>query len=152
MNCLEFRRIKRAEPARMNNEMVAHARNCAGCAAFVVRWQAFEAELSAAARIPVDDGLARRIVLNHRLGERPSRVWAIAAGMLLAVALSVGAVWQMTAPSPVLATASVEHVLGEPVAMLANRHVEAAELANALSLSAATLSGALEASYLRDCP
>ena len=68
MNCLEFRRIKRAEPARMNNEMVAHARNCAGCAAFVVRWQAFEAELSAAARIPVDDGLARRIVLNHRLG------------------------------------------------------------------------------------
>ena len=64
----------------------------------------------------------------------------------------MGAVWQITAPSPVLATASVEHVLDEPVAMLANRHVEAAELANALSLSGATLSSALQVSYLRDCP
>ena len=152
MDCLEFRRIKLTDPVRANEQLTAHLRECPACATFAGRCASFETELEAAIRIPVDDGLARRIVLSHRLGGASRKLWTLAASVLLAIALGGVAAWQITAPNPVLATASAEHVIGEPVAMAAQQHISTAELAKALALSGASITGSLEVSYLHDCP
>ena len=152
MDCLEFRRVKLADPGRVNEEMASHLRECAACAAFAARCDDFEVSLEAAARIPVDDGLAKRIVLNRRLGGPSRQNWALAASILLVAALTGTLAWQVTAPNPVLATASAEHVIGEPIAMAARQKIADAELAKALALSGAKLSRSLEVSYLHDCP
>ena len=152
MDCIEFRRIKLAEPNRATEEFTSHLRGCAACTTFAERCDRIDIELEAALRIPVDDNLIRRIVLNHRLRGTSRRTWAVAASIFFGIAVSAAVGWQMTASNPVLASASAEHVIGEPAAMSAQQDIGSAELLSALALSGAKLSRPLDVSYLHDCP
>jgi hypothetical protein len=155
MNCLEFRRNLMAQPQIRNVDLDAHARECALCAEFVKRNNAMEAKLSQAINVPVDSGLASRIMLNHNLkrNHRTGNWMAMAASVIAAVGITVGAVVYSIAPDPSLLVASVEHVSGEPSAMKAQQKVTREEMVAALGLSGATIKdGFTKVTYLHDCP
>ncbi|MBI2313103.1 MAG: DUF3379 family protein [Betaproteobacteria bacterium] len=112
MNCLEFRRQLLADPHRPSPDAAGHRAECPGCAEFAARIAEMERELDAAARVPVPDGLADRILLSHRLGRPARRTWlALAASLVLAVGIA------FLAPSLVgsddLARAAIAHVLDD---------------------------------------
>jgi Protein of unknown function (DUF3379) len=155
MNCLEFRRSLMAQPQIRNAELNEHSRTCVLCAEFVKRNNAIEAKLAQAINVPVDSGLASRIMLNHNLkrNHRSGNWMAMAASVLAAVGVTIGAVTYSMAPDPALLTASIEHVSGEPGAMKAQQKVSQQEMVAALGLSGASVKGGFtNVSYLHDCP
>lgn len=154
MNCLEFHRQKLAAPRELSTAAVAHRDACAQCAAFDRRADEFDAELLQAMSVPVDSTLADRVLLNHRLGARRSRVVALAASIVLALALGAGGGYLGLAPDRGLLEASINHVVDEPYSFTANNTISGDQLAVALAVSGAKLRGDLAArvTYLRDCP
>ena len=155
MNCLEFRRSLMVQPHMRNAALEAHARECALCAEFVKRNNNMEAKLAQAINVPVDSGLASRIMLNHNLkrNHRSGNWLALAASVLAVVGVTIGAVIYSMAPDPSLLVASVEHVTGEPSAMRSQQKVSQQEMMAALGLSGATIKGSFaNVTYLHDCP
>lgn len=155
MNCLEFRRSLLAQPHIRSAAQVEHARDCALCAEYVKRSDASEARLAQAINVPVDSGLASRIMLNHNLKRsgRSGHWMAMAASVLAAVGVTIGAVIYSMAPDPALLTASIEHVTGEPSAMRSQQKVSQEEMTAALGLSGAIIkAGFNNVTYLHDCP
>jgi Protein of unknown function (DUF3379) len=155
MNCLEYRRLKLGVPAELPAEARDHALSCRSCAEFSRAIDRFEHDLATAVNVPVEPTLADRILLNHRLrGARRMRLYALAAGVLLAAGLGLVFGYRALAPDPNLAAASVDHVLGEPSAFKARQTVSRDELAQALALSGAKLQKnfAAAVTYLHDCP
>src|SRR5438270_15750 len=86
MNCLDFHRAKLADPRRLTDEARLHVQACPECAAFASSVDEGERHLAEALASPVPDGLAERIILRSRARAPAWRAWAIAAGILLAVA------------------------------------------------------------------
>lgn len=155
MNCLEFRRNKLAAPRHMPEDALAHALECQSCAEFARSQDQFESQLEVAVRIPVDPALAQRIVLDRKLKTgRRTRLYAMAASVLLVVALGAGLGYRYFAPDTRMLHASVDHVLGEPSAFEAQQLVSKDELILALANSGAELKQdfAQAVIYLHDCP
>ena len=155
MNCLKFRRRKLAAPRHMPEDALAHALECSSCAEFARSQDQFENQLEVAVRIPVDPTLAQRIVLDRKLKTgRSTRLYAMAASVLLVCALGVGIGYRSLAPSTRMLHASVDHVLGEPFAFLSRQVVNNDDLAVALAHSGAKLKQdfAQAVIYLHDCP
>ena len=95
MNCMGFRRALSVRPASQDPEVLAHRRDCADCDAFARRQADFERTLGEAARIPVPESLASRVLVAHGVAlERGSRVRrrrlrvALAAGVALGLIAS----------------------------------------------------------------
>jgi Protein of unknown function (DUF3379) len=155
MNCLQFRRSKLAAPRQMSTDALAHALECPSCAEFARGQDQFEHQLEVAVRIPVDPTLAQRIVLDRKLKTgRSTRLYAIAASVLLVCALGAGIGYRSLAPDTRVLHASVDHVLGEPSAFEAKQAVNKDDLVLALANSGAVLKEdfARAVVYLHDCP
>lgn len=155
MNCLEFRRSLMAQPQMRNAELREHTQICSLCAEYAKRSDALEAKLAQVVNVPVDSGLASRIMLNHNLkrNHRAGNWMALAASVVAAVGITIGAVVYSMAPDPGLLTASIEHVTGEPSAMTSQQKVSQQEMTAALALSGAIIkAGFNNVTYLHDCP
>lgn len=155
MNCLQFRRNKLATPRQMINDAAVHVLECPNCAEFASDMDRFESKLEVAVNIPVDPSLAQRLVLNRKLkGGRRTRLYAMAASVLLVCALSAGIGYRYLAPDTRMLHASVDHVLGEPSAFKSQQAVSKDDLKLALANSGAALKQefAKAVIYLHDCP
>lgn len=155
MDCLEFRRIKLATPRALPDAAAAHLSTCDECKVFASTVDRFEDELGQAIRIPVDPGLADRVITKTMpQTSLRRRLYAVAAGLLLTVGMGLGVAYKAFAPDPSLVVASVDHVRGEPSAFAAKQQVSDTDLASALALSGGVLSGSFPqvVTYLHDCP
>lgn len=155
MNCLEFRRLKLADPYRLPAPAQEHADACPGCAEFARAQDAFEQQLGEAVQVPVDDSLGARVLLRQQLkraGVR--RVFARAALILVACAALLGVGVRMFAPDPAIFDTLAAHVAGEPSAFKANERRTNAELVAALADSGASLLRPIndDISYIHRCP
>lgn len=153
MNCLEFRRAKLSDPRRLAADALAHLAGCAACAAFACEVDDVERALDDALHVPVPEGLADRVVYRAR-GARPAyRAWALAAGIVLAIALGLS-LWNLRpAPSGEYARHAIEHVAMEPESFSTLRNADAKALQVVLQKFGATLKAPLgEVRYIRLCP
>ncbi len=157
MNCLEFRRSLTAQPHIRYAALSQHQLSCPACADFARRTDAFEAKLAQAIAVPVDSSLESRILLKHNLrGNGSSGNWmAMAASVVAAMGVTIGAVIYSMAPDPNLLTASIEHVSGEPQAMTAQEKITQRDMTAALNLSGGLMKANFtnaSVTYLHDCP
>jgi Protein of unknown function (DUF3379) len=154
MNCLDYRRATLADPNNLSDALADHERSCSSCAEFKRKSVAFEGRLADAVNVPVDSSLTSRIMLNHNLRRSGPGNWmAMAASIVAAVGVTLGAVLYSMAPDPALLTASIEHVTGEPGAMKSQQKVSQQEMTAALNLSGAFIkAGFSNVTYLHDCP
>lgn len=111
MSCLDFHREKLADPRRLSAEARAHAQTCASCSAFARSVDEAERNLEQALAAPVPEGLADRIILRSRTRNRTWRAWALAAGIVLAVAAGFAGLRPGEDRDARLA---IEHVVMEP--------------------------------------
>lgn len=145
MNCLEFRRFCLADPATQDTEFMRHKRDCARCAAFASEVIQLDKKLVGALDIDVPDNLASRIILRQSLDRDASRqrrrrgIYALAAGLLLAVGLTAGVFLTTRAPSPdrrVLAHIEMEREL-----LSTRQDVAQTQLAHVLDTAGVELRG-----------
>lgn len=152
MNCLEFRRLKLAEPRRASPEQLRHMQICPSCAEFSAREDEFESEMESALRVPVPEGFADRILLAHKLRHR-SRVspFALAASVVVGIALAT--TMFLRAPgADAVAEAAIDHVLSEPEALQDRQPVSEQELADAFAVNGGQLNAAIgSATHLSRC-
>jgi hypothetical protein len=147
MNCLEFRRLCLAEPASQDTGFMQHKRDCVGCAAFAGDVTQFDKELVTALRVDAPDNLASRIILRQSLDRgaistRQRRgIYALVAGLLLAVGITAGMFLATRTPSPdrrVLAHIEMEREL-----LSTRQDVSRAQLVQVLDKAGAALKGNL---------
>lgn len=116
MNCLEFRRLKLADPRRLSPQAADHAGRCPHCHAFAAEVDDNEARLAGVLLVPVPEGLAERITLRRRSRLRfPYRLSALAASVVLTFTLGVGH-W-LDYLSGEHAREAIRHVMEEPQAL-----------------------------------
>jgi hypothetical protein len=110
MNCLEFRRIVGAEPARAETdaELEQHARTCSACADFAAQMHGLDARIARALRIAVPRAQSRPL----RSAAMIQRRFAMAAS--IAVAVLASALLWLAVPRPSLAADVIEHMMLEP--------------------------------------
>ena len=152
MNCLEFRREKLADPRRVSAKAQAHAGGCPTCMAFAREVDETELALDRALLVPVPEGLADRIIFQSRNPHRAWRAWALAAGMLLAVALGLS-FWNTERNSQEYARVAIEHVMMEPESLTTVRQSDP----DAFRAIVHNLGGAVKelpgrVRYIRLCP
>jgi Protein of unknown function (DUF3379) len=143
MNCLEFRRLSLADPATQDTEFIRHKQDCARCAAYTSAVSQLDKKLRAALQIDVPHNLASRIILRQSLDRdtsgHPNRraIYALVAGLLLLIGLTVGVFLTARAPSPdrrVLAHIEMEREL-----LSTRQHVTQMQLADVLNTVGAEL-------------
>ena len=155
MNCLQFRRNKLATPRQMSDDAATHALACPSCAEFARDLDRIESQLELAVNIPVDATMAQRIVLNRKLkAGRATRLYAMAASVLLLCAAALVIGYRQWAPDTRVLHASVDHVMHEPNAFDSHQTVSTSDLQSALADSGAQLKEdfAQAVIYLHDCP
>lgn len=153
MTCLAFRRQALADPRHLSAEAEAHRQDCPGCADDLERLRRLDERLAAAARVPVPEGLADRVLLRTELGSRGiSRRYALAAGLLLPVVMAVSALWLSRYEQPALA--AIEHVLAEePHELAIGRNGDSRVLGMVLGAAGLSLSETgFGIRYLGTCP
>jgi hypothetical protein len=108
MNCFEFRRLVLAEPRVRTHEQDQHVAYCAACAAMTRELDVFEARIHDAARVPVPEGLAERVLLRHKIRAPAVRALALAASVVAALAIGM-LVYRQPAPQtePVMSAAAL---------------------------------------------
>ena len=153
MNCLDFRRACMAGD-KLPLAASQHALECTACGTFAQRLHTFDTNLGAALAVPVPEGLADRVLFQHRnksRRQRPFMKMALAASVLLAVGYLSQPIW---VPQLSPADALFAHVMiEEPVERFMHRVGSQAEL-NA-SLASAGLQGVAslgDISYFGTCP
>jgi len=149
MNCLEFRRIIAADPARQSAELEEHALACAPCAEFALEMRSLDRRIGVALRVPVPDrGMRVPSVMSSASAQKR---WALAASMLVAV-VAASLVW-LSFPRPALAHDVVAHARHEPESWAAaDAGVPPAVLADALRDSGIAAGSRLgRVSYARSC-
>lgn len=112
LDCLEFRQRAGADPHDHAPDMLAHRRNCGGCADFVEAQLALHRRLEAALRIPVPEDLRARVIFNQTgRWQRPvARRWLpVAAGLLLAAGLGFLLTIGGAQSLPAAVVAHIEH-------------------------------------------
>lgn len=111
MNCAQARRAIGAAPGREDAELREHLRECAACAEFHREMCALEERIRRALQI---DLAARQVdpPAPQRVRTSLPRMWAMAAGIVLAIA--VGVVLWAVRPGDSLAGDLVAHVAAEP--------------------------------------
>ena len=153
LNCFEFRRHLLTDARRLGAEAVAHRKTCAVCAEFFARLLRMESELTTAACVPVPEGLADRVLLNHELDEARAQNWlAAAASLVLAAGLAVVITLIPLHQNPALA--AIDHVLHEePQERLTGRAGDRRVLAPVLAQSGLSIpADGVGAHYLGQCP
>ncbi len=106
MECKQYRTALLADPAAATADMRAHGDDCAECAQFTLRVEAFEVRLARAVRSPPSTSQRLPAV------ERAPRWYAIAATLVAAV--GAAALLWLAVPRSSLAGDVVTHMAGEP--------------------------------------
>ncbi len=158
MNCLEFRRLKLADPRHLTSVALSHMSGCATCQTFSLEVGEIDEHLATTLDVPVPDGLAERIILGRKTGERLAgigglspRLWALAATILLTVGVMVN--WSQDYTSQDYAMLAIKHVLHEPEAFTKTRDVDPAYLRTVMHNFGATLEAPLgRVRYMTLCP
>lgn len=153
LNCLEFRRHLLTDARRLGAEAVEHRKTCAACAEFFARLVRMESELTTTACVPVPEGLADRVLLNHELGKARVQNWlAAAASLVLAAGLAVLITLIPLHNNPALA--AIYHVLHEePQELLTGRAGDRRVLAPVLAQSGLSIpANGVGVHYLGQCP
>ena len=152
MNCLDFRRAKLADPARLPEAARVHLADCAPCAAFAREVDEKERELERALAVPVPDGLADRALLHARTPRRGGLRWVLAASVL--VFLAAGASWWfLSQPPESYARLAIEHVAMEAESLTSEHNADADAFRAVVQNFGATLKempGTIR--YVRLCP
>ena len=153
MNCLEFRRLKLADPRRMSEEGQAHAKECPACVAFARSVDESEAALERALAAPVPEGLADRILLQQGGRRRASRwAYALAASLVLAVAAGIFVATRET-DSANHARIAIEHVIEEPESLTTFHNADPERLSAIVREFGGTLREPLgRVRYIKLCP
>jgi hypothetical protein len=150
MNCLEFHREKLADPHRLSPEARSHAQTCASCGAFARSVDEAERGLEQALATPVPEGLADRIILRSRTRNRTWRAWALAAGIVLAVAAGFAG---LRPGEDRYARLAIEHVVMEPESFTTMRNAGPEAFRAALQAFGGSLKQPLEnVRYVMLCP
>lgn len=157
MSCLEFRRAKLSDPARLSAEAAAHMRDCALCQAFARGIDATDRQAARALAVPVPEGLAERVIL-HATGRAPRtaaqtwRTWALAATVVLSTAIGLRWLTQPATPYD-LAAMAIAHVEHEPEAFTTLRDADPARFSAVLAEFGADLRAPVgTVRYIRRCP
>jgi hypothetical protein len=153
MNCLEFRRLKLAEPKRMAEDARVHASECPACLAFARTVDESEAALERALAVPVPEGLADRILLRQGGRRRAGRwAYALAASLVLTVTALVFVATRET-DSAHHARIAIEHVLDEPESLTTVYNADPVRLSAIVSEFGGTLREPLgRVRYIKLCP
>jgi hypothetical protein len=153
INCLEFRRLKLADPRRMGEEGQAHANECPACLAFARSVDESEAALERALAAPVPEGLADRVLLRQGGRRRASRwAYALAASFVLAVTAGVFVATRET-DSANHARIAIEHVLEEPQSLTSFYNADPERLSAIVREFGGTLREPLgRVRYIKLCP
>lgn len=151
MNCLEYRRWKLSDPRRLPPEAQAHEGECAQCQAFARDIDESDAALADALAVRVPEGLAERALLHRRAPRWTWTPWALAAGLVVALAMSVHPSGPDAAER--YAKRAIEHVAMEPES-LATEHDNDPGM---LEAAVRSFGGAIKAPigrvrYIRLCP
>lgn len=151
MNCLEYRRSKLSDPRRLSAEAQAHERECAQCLGYAREVDETEASVAEALAVRVPEGLAERVLLRRRPARWGWAPWALAAGLVLAVAAAVHPF--RPGASEQYARLAIEHVVMEPESLTTERGNDPAMLQAALRSFGGTLKAPLgRVRYVRLCP
>ncbi len=155
MNCMGFRRAHAFPPASQDAEALAHRRDCAACDAFARRQADFERRLAEAARLPVPEGLASRVLVAHGMaleGSRRVRRSRLRAALAAVATLGLIASWLGLRPEP-LARAVLGHIDAEP-SHLSDRRDLSREQVNAVLAPLAIVidEGLGRVDYAGTCP
>ena len=152
MICLDFRRDALAQPLRLGEEALAHARECQACRAFLERQRQLDAELFDVLSVPAPDGLADRILLAK--GGKPANRWwfvAMAATLVFAVGLVTFGAPFIAGNS--LAREAIAHVRDEPQSFTSVSSQAPDLLPSELAAQGLRLASAVgEVTYARFCP
>jgi hypothetical protein len=116
MNCLEFRRAALADPRRLAADAARHAEQCTACKEFLAHSLEFEAQLTAALRVPVPQGLDARLLERAAAARRP-RWLALAASLLAAIAIALALGWPR---SDAVALAGIDFVVFDEAQSIAD--------------------------------
>lgn len=135
MNCMGFRRAVSVRPASQDPEVLAHRRDCADCDAFARRQADFERTLGEAARIPVPEGLASRVLVAHGVGlEGRNRVRRRRLRVTFAASVALGLIasWLGLRPEP-LERAVLGHLDAERSHLEDRRDLSAEQVSQVLA-------------------
>lgn len=147
MNCLEFRRHCLAEPGNQASEYLRHVQDCPRCAEYASGIIQADKKLSEALRLGVPDNLASRIILRqsiyrgHARQQQTRRMYALAAGVLLAVGLVSG--WFMMTWVPQVDRAVIARINAAPASLVARQKISDNELVRVLRALGGELKGDL---------
>lgn len=138
MNCMEFRRMLLTDPAVSDAEFAEHRQTCPDCADTVARSAHLERRLREAVNVDVPENLVSRILLKHSFEAHPkqpwwrtARVYAMAAGVLLAVGL-VSMALTSRVEQRRLSEEFVALVNGAPYALTANDSLSESRISETL--------------------
>jgi Protein of unknown function (DUF3379) len=152
MICLDFRRDALAQPLRLGEEALAHARECQACREFLERQRVLDAELFDVLSVPAPDGLADRILLA---GGRtpPSRWWFVAMAATLVFAVGLASFGTPFIAGNSLAREAIAHVHEEPQSFTMVSSHAPEMLPAELATQGLRLAAAIgEVTYARFCP
>ncbi len=151
--CLEFRRAKLADPARLPAPARAHLAACSRCQVFARQVDAGEARIAETLHVAVPDGLAERVLLHvhSRRGKPAWRLLAMAASVLLSVGIGL-TIW-LPASRQDFARYAIQHVLHEPEAFSEHRLADPREFGTVLARFGGEIRRPLgTVRYMKLCP
>jgi hypothetical protein len=150
MNCLEFRRMAGADPARLDARALAHRDGCAACAEYHASLLAMDETIRRALQVPVPERAAPPAV-RLRPPVAPRQRWLALAASVVAGVL-VGTLFWVGGPRAALAREVVTHIRHEPQS-LTSTVADPVALARALAAGGIRLRlGADQVSYAQSCP
>lgn len=144
MNCEELRTIIGAEPNSTNPEVLAHIESCPDCTRYRQEMQAMDRMIYRALAIEAPVETRKR---------EPSRVWRMAASVLVAVLVGAMSLWLLT-PRQSFAAEAIAHVKHEQFSMVrTSETVDEQTLEKILAASRLRLKpGTARVSYAQSCP
>lgn len=147
MNCDQLRTIIGAEPNSTDPEVLAHLESCPDCTHYRQEMQAMDKLIYRALAIDAPDEKAAPTQ------KQPSRVWRMAASVLVAVLVGAMSLWLLT-PRQSFAAEAIAHVKHEQFSLVrTSETVDEHELETILAASRLRLKpGAARISYAQSCP
>jgi hypothetical protein len=144
MNCDQLRTIVGAEPNSTDPDVLAHIESCPDCTRYRQEMQAMDRLIYRALAIEAP---------AEKRNSPPSRVWRMAASVLVTVAIGALSLWLLT-PRQSFAAEAIAHVKHEQFSLVrTSKAVDEQELEAVLAASRLRLKpGAARISYAQSCP
>jgi anti-sigma factor RsiW len=149
MNCDELRTLLGAEPDSTNSEVLAHIESCPECAHYRQELQAMDRLIYRALAV---DAPAETSASRPKQKQSTTRVWRMAASVLITVLVGAMSLWLLT-PRDSFAAEAIDHVKHEQFSLVRTSDtVDDKELEAVLAASRLRLKpGAARVSYAQSC-